>query len=68
MDPEMQLVKSDVTVEDAPADECDECTGSPANFLVMVDFRSAGMMHTIGRYCRACAENEAERIRDGLPA
>lgn len=68
MDPEIQLDKSDVTVEQI-ADECDECTNViiTESYTVAVDFRSAGMTQRLGRYCERCAEEIAARIRDGLP-
>lgn len=66
-DPEIQLVKSDVTVEEA-IEECGECTITITDvFTVAVDFRSAGMTERLGRYCEACAEEIAARIRGGLP-
>lgn len=68
MSDDIRLEKDDVTVEEAPDYECDECTSSDkANFVVLIDFRSIGTTQTFGRYCKDCAENIAGRIRDGLP-
>lgn len=65
---EIRLDKGDVTVEEV-LDECDECTNTITGpvFTVAIDFRSAGVTERPGRYCRDCAEQCAERIRDGLP-
>jgi len=64
----IRVEKSDVTVEEVTED-CAECTEtlSGAGYLVAIDFRSAGTVDRLGRYCKACAENLAARIRDGLP-
>ena len=64
-----RLVKGDVAVEAAPGEKCWDCTNSPANFLVMVDFRSAGIRVPVGgRLCQTCAGMLARRLRDGLPS
>lgn len=65
---DIRLDKSDVTVEPI-FDECDECTNTiTASYTVVVDFRTAGMTQHLGRFCEACAEGLARRIRLGLPA
>lgn len=61
------LTKSDVTVL-AISEECHECDRRPATHVVAIDFRGAGIQHSVGRYCRTCAKKAAERIQDGLPA
>ena len=66
---EIRLEKDDVTVEEITED-CAECTGTllDAGYIVAIDFRSAGTIDRLGPYCKACANNLAARIRDGLPA
>ena len=64
----IRLEKDDVTVEELYDECCDDCTVSPTTHRVVIDFRSAGQTQEFGRYCRACAETVATRIRDGLPA
>ena len=66
---EIRLEKDDVTVEEI-TEECAECTGTldGAGFVVAIDFRTAGTLERLGPYCKACANNLASRIRDGLPA
>lgn len=68
MDNDIRLEQDDVTVEEI-IEECGECTGTlmGAGYMVMVDFRSAGMAQRFGPYCLDCAEKLAQRIRDGLP-
>lgn len=62
----LRLEPEDVTVE-AIADECGDCTETieGQGFTVMVDFRSAGIQESLGRFCKSCAEQLAQRIRDG---
>lgn len=63
---EIRMVKADVTVQELD-EECDECAVGPPTHVVMINFRSAWMANPLGRYCQACAERIADRIRDGLP-
>lgn len=64
---DFRLNQDDVTVQEIPDDECDECTVGPTTHAVTIDFRSAGMVHTVGFYCHRCADEIAARIRAGLP-
>jgi len=65
----IRLVKSDVVVEKAPDDVCEDCQRSPAKFVVAIDFRNTGLRAPIGgRLCRDCARTLARRLRDGLPS
>lgn len=65
---EIRLEKGDVTVQELPEEDCEECAGIEQTHAVVIDFRSAGLEHVVGRYCRGCAERVAARIRDGLPS
>jgi hypothetical protein len=64
--PEIHMVKADVTVQELD-EECEECTVGPPTHVVMLDIRSLGETHALGRYCQKCAESIADRVRDGLP-
>lgn len=66
MSDDIRLEQDDVTVVEIH-DECDDCTVGPTTHAVVIDFRTAGMQHAIGRYCHSCAETVAARIREGLP-
>ena len=63
---EIRMDKDDVTIQELD-EECEECTVGPPTHVVILDLRSAGESHAVGRYCLPCAERIAERIRDGLP-
>ena len=62
---EIRLDKSDVTLE--KIDEPCECEEAQVSTTVFVDYRSAGLKVSVGRYCRKCAEETYEYIRKGLP-
>lgn len=68
MSGQIRLDAGDVGVQEIEREDCDECAGEAATHYVLIDFRSAGLSREIGRYCQACAEMVANRIRDGLPA
>lgn len=63
---EFHLIQNDVSIQKSE-DTCDDCTRTRPLYSVVVDFRSAGTTTEIGRYCRACANRVARRIRAGLP-
>jgi hypothetical protein len=66
----IRLLKSDVSVQEAPDEECAKCTVGPANFLVMIDYRTLGTVAPFdgSRFCEPCAEKIAQRIQAALPA
>ncbi len=63
----IRLEASDVTIEDVPDYECDYCTFGLADRVVKMNLRSLGETVVIGRFCGTCAQQTAERIREGLP-
>lgn len=63
----VQLDAGDVSIQDAPDEECDGCTASPAHKIVVLDLRNNGETHCLGRYCAECAEEFAARLRASLP-
>ena len=64
---DIRMVKADVTIHEID-EECDKCTVGRPTHVVLLDLRSAGETHSLGRYCRTCAESVAERVQDSLPA
>lgn len=71
MTDEIRLEQDDVMIEEV-IEGCSECTTTitGSSFVVMIDFRSAGMTTPLSdaRYCHRCAQMIAERIRASLPA